>query len=96
MYNERPPFPFREIPYSDMVDNFRKLQKADYSNFITPVDQLDNEVIEKYDDYKYEFKTHGQGLIDTPSVYNSCSDYFMNSLRLLYIDGVIERFSSEA
>ena len=82
VYNERPPFPFREIPYSDMVDNFRKLQKADYSNFITPVDQLDNEVIEKYDDYKYEFKTHGQGLIDTPSVYNSCSDYFMNSLRL--------------
>ena len=50
VYNERPPFPFREIPYSDMVDNFRKLQKADYSNFITPVDQLDNEVIEDIQD----------------------------------------------
>ena len=82
VYNERPSFPFREIPYSDMVDNFRKLQKADYSNFITPKDQITNEVIEKYDDYKYEFMTCGQGLIDTPSTYNTCSDYFMNHLRL--------------
>ena len=23
---ERPPFPFREVSYSDMVDNFRKLK----------------------------------------------------------------------
>ena len=64
--NERPSFPFRKMEYSDMVDTFRKLQKADYSNFITPMEQLDNEVIEKYDDYKYEFQTCGQGLIDTP------------------------------
>ena len=79
---ERPPFPFREIPYSDMVDNFRKLQKADYTKFITPIEQVENEVIEKYDDYKYEFKTCGQGVIDGPTVYNPCSDYFMNHLRL--------------
>ena len=78
---ERPPFPFREIPYSDMIDNFRKLQKADYTKFITPIEQIENEVIEKYDDYKYEYKTCGQGVIDGPTTYNQCSDYFMNHLR---------------
>ena len=80
--NERPPFPFREMEYSDMVDTFRKLQKVDYTNFITPQEQLENEVIEKYDDYKYEYQTCGQGIIDGPTVYNKCSDYFMNNLRL--------------
>ena len=79
---KRPPFPFRKLSYEDMVDNFQKLQKVDYTKFITPRDQIDNDVIEKYDDYKYEFQTCGQGLIDTPSTYNICSDYFMNHLRL--------------
>ena len=79
---ERPTFPFREMAYSDMIDNFRKLKSVDYTKFITPMEQLDNVVIEKYDDYKYEFQTCGQGLIDTPSTYNLCSDYFMNHLRL--------------
>ena len=79
---KRPAFPFRELSYADMVDNFQKLQKADYTKFITPRDQITNEVIEKYDDYKYEFETCGQGLIDTPSTFNACSDYFMNHLRL--------------
>ena len=83
---ERPPFPFRELQYSDMIYNFRKLQKADYSKFITPIDHptdhLENEVIEKYDDYKYSFRNFGIGIINTPSVFNACSDYFMNQLRL--------------
>ena len=79
---ERPPFPFKEITFADMVVSFQKLKKADYTKFITPTDQLDREVFEKYDDYKYNFAEHGLGLIDTPSVYNTCSDYFMNKLRL--------------
>ena len=79
---KRPAFPFRELSYADMVENFQKLQKVDYTKFITPRDQIENVVLEKYDDYKYEFQTCGQGLIDTPSTYNSCSDYFMNHLRL--------------
>ena len=79
---ERPPFPFKEITFADMVESFQKLKKADYTKFITPTDQLDREVFEKYDDYKYNFAEHGLGLIDTPSVYNTCSDYFMNKLRL--------------
>ena len=79
---ERPPFPFKEISFGEMVDSFRKLKKADYTKFITPTDQLEREVFEKYDDYKYNFAEHGLGLIDTPSVYNTCSDYFMNHLRL--------------
>jgi len=79
---ERPPFPFREISYENMVDNFRKLQKADYTKVITPIETLEKEIIEKYEDYKYTFKEHGLGLIDTSSSYNLCSDYFMNNLRL--------------
>ena len=78
----RPPFPFREISYSGMVENFQKLKKADYTKFITPKDQLDREVFEKYDDYKYNFDDWGLGLLDTPSTFNNCSDYFMNHLRL--------------
>ena len=27
--DQRPPFPFREISYSDMVESFQKLKKAD-------------------------------------------------------------------
>ena len=79
---ERPQFPFREIPYDKMIDNFRKLQKVDYTKFITPMEYIENEVIEKYDDYKYEFKTCGQGIIEGPTVYNEVSDHFMNHLRL--------------
>ena len=79
---KRPAFPFRELSYADMVDNFQKLQKADYTKFITPRDQITNEVIEKYDDYKYNFDDWGLGLIDTSSKFNICSDYFMNKLRL--------------
>ena len=79
---ERPPFPFKEISYADMVKNFQKLKTADYTKFITPTDHLDREVFEKYDDYKYNFAEHGLGLINTPSVYNICSNYFMNKLRL--------------
>jgi len=79
---ERPPFPFREVSYEKMIDSFRKLQRADYTKFITPLDQLDNEVMEKYDDYKYEFKSCGQGLIDGPTTFNEASDYYMNHLRL--------------
>jgi len=80
--DNRPPFPFKEISYSGMVENFQKLKKADYTKFITPTDQLEREVFEKYDDYKYNFKEHGLGLIDTPSTFNWASDYFMNKLRL--------------
>jgi hypothetical protein len=82
IFREKPPFPFREISYSGMVENFQKLKKADYTKFITPKDQLDREVFEKYDDYKYNFDDWGLGLLDTPSTFNNCSDYFMNHLRL--------------
>ena len=65
-----------------MVSNFQKLKAVDYTNFLVPVEAIENEVMEKYDDYKYNFKEHGLGLIETPSTYNTCSDYFMNHLRL--------------
>ena len=42
--SERPPFPFKEISYADMVASFQKLKKADYTKFITPIGHLDREV----------------------------------------------------
>ena len=79
LQDQRPPFPFREIPYGDMVESFQKLKKADYTKFITPTDQLEREVFEKYDDYKYPFSDYGLGVLDTPSTFNTCSDYFHES-----------------
>ncbi len=79
---ERPPFPFKKLSYSDMIENFQKLKGADYTKFITPIEQVDRDVFEKYDDYECNFQGHGLGLIVTSRTYNDCSDYFMNKLRL--------------
>jgi len=35
------------------------------------------DVLEKYDDYKYPYSEYGLGVIDAPSTYNYISDYFM-------------------
>ena len=47
--NEKPPYPLKEYNMEKVVDNFRKLQKADFTKYLS---QPDN-VMEKYDDYKY-------------------------------------------
>ena len=39
-------------------------------------------VMEKYDDYKYNYKDYGLGIIDAPSTYNNVSNYFHQELRL--------------
>ena len=38
--------------------------------------------MEKYDDYKYNYKDYGLGIIDAPSTYNNVSNYFHQELRL--------------
>ena len=38
--------------------------------------------MEKYDDYKYNYKDYGLGIIDAPSIYNNVSNYFHKELRL--------------
>lgn len=78
----RPEFPLREISYDAMRQSFKSLQKQDVWQYVKPVDQLNRNVKEKYDDYKYNFKEYGLGIIDAPSIYNDVSNYFHQHLRL--------------
>ena len=78
----RPKFPLKEISYEVMRQCFKSLQKQDVWEYVKPVEQLEKNVKEKYDDYKYNFKDHGLGIIDAPSIYNDVSNYFHQELRL--------------
>jgi len=76
---EKPPYPLKQFSESKVIKNFRKLEKAKFTDYIyIPT----KEVIEKYDDYKYSYKEHGLGFIDGPSTFNYCADSFMNDLRM--------------
>ena len=72
----RPKFPLKEISKEVMRQAFKGLQKQDVWEYIKPLEQLDKNVKEKYDDYKYNFKEYGLGIIDAPSIYNDVSNYF--------------------
>jgi len=78
----RPEFPLKEISYDIMRQAFKGLQKQDVWQYVKPAEQLEKNVKEKYDDYKYNFKEYGLGIIDAPSIYNDVSNYFHQSLRL--------------
>ena len=78
----RPKFPLKEISYEVMRQCFKSLQKQDVWEYVKPVEQLEKNVKEKYDDYKYNFKDHGLGIIDAPSIFNDVSNYFHQHLRL--------------
>ena len=80
--NERPVFPLKEITKDDMRKSFYDLQKFDTSSICIPKEQVEKEVFEKYDDYKYPYSKHGLGLINGPSTYNDVSNYFHQDLRL--------------
>ena len=80
--NERPVFPLKEITKDDMRNCFYELQKFDTSKICIPKDQVQKEVFEKYDDYKYPYSNYGLGLINAPSTHNDVSNYFMQDLRL--------------
>jgi hypothetical protein len=69
----RPKFPLKKITLDDVRNSFYDLQKQD----ITKYCKLDdNNVMEKYNDYKYNYKDYGLGIIDAPSTYNNVSNYF--------------------
>ena len=53
--NERPVFPLKEITKDDMRSCFFDLQKFDTSSICIPKEQVEKEVFEKYDDYKYPY-----------------------------------------
>ena len=78
----RPKFPLKQISYEIMRQAFKGVQKQDVWEYIKPLEQLDKNVKEKYDDYKYNFKDYGLGIIDAPSIYNDVSNYFHQDLRL--------------
>ena len=78
----RPKFPLKQISADIMRQCFKSLQKQDVWEFVKPIEQLDKNVKEKYDDYKYNFKDHGLGIIDAPSIFNDVSNYFHQHLRL--------------
>ena len=80
--DNRPKFPLKEISFESMRQAFKSLQKQDVWENVKPIEQIEKNVKEKYDDYKYNFKDHGLGIIDSPSIYNDVSNYFHQHLRL--------------
>lgn len=79
---ERPPFPFKDISHEKMRKTFLSLRDSDPYKTMTAKKDLQKDVLEKYDDYKYNFEEYGLGFIDAPSVYNDASNYFHQDLRL--------------
>jgi len=75
---ERPKFPLKKITLDDVRKSFFDLQKQDISDYCKD----DDNVMEKYNDYKYSYKEYGLGIIDAPSTYNNISNYFHQLLRL--------------
>ena len=80
--SERPVFPLKEITKEDMRTAFANLKKFDTSTICIPNEQVEKEVFEKYDDYKYSYSKWGLGLINGASTFNDVSNYFMQDLRL--------------
>ena len=78
----RPKFPLKPISDEDMRATFSSLKKADYSIYCSPIEQVEKEIFEKYDDLEYSFSKYGLGIIDAPSTYNTVSNYFHQDLRL--------------
>ena len=75
----RPVFPLKKITLDDVRDSFHDLQKQDIGTYCNT---NDNNVMEKYSDYKYNYKDYGLGVISAPSTYNNVSNYFHQELRL--------------
>jgi hypothetical protein len=77
---EKPDFPFKTWPKENVIKKFQGLVSYDWTKWISKRDKED--VLEKYDDYKYPYSEYGLGVIDAPPTFNSISDSFMNPLRL--------------
>ena len=75
----RPVFPLKKITLDDVRISFNELRKQDTTKYCK---LNDNNVMEKYTDYKYPYKDYGLGIIDAPSTYNNVSNYFHQELRL--------------
>jgi len=78
---EKPPFPLNKWDFKKIRTKFHDFQKHDYSKYIMPVEK-NKDVLEKYDDYEYDFKNWGLRVIDGSSTFNYTSDSFMHELRM--------------
>ena len=78
----RPEFPYKLISAKKVVNDFLKLKKKRFTDCIDPISNIQREIFEKYDDYKYPFSKHGLGLIDAPSIHNDVSNHFHQNHRL--------------
>ena len=79
IFKFRPRFPLKKISLDDVRISFNELRKQDITKYCK---LNDNNVMEKYTDYKYPYKDYGLGIIDAPSTYNNVSNYFHQELRL--------------
>ena len=77
---EKPDFPFKTWTDDEIIKKFQKLVSYDWTKWISK--RTKEDVLEKYDDYKYPYSKYGLGVIDAPPTFNSISDSFMNPLRL--------------
>ena len=68
--SEKPVFPLKEITKDDMRKCFYDLKKFDTSSICIPNEEVQKEVFEKYDDYKYSYEKYGLGLINGASTFN--------------------------
>ena len=75
---ERPPYPLRKITIGQMGDTFLQLKIEDYTKSLV----LDADVMEKFDDYKFPYSSHGLGVIDATNKFSSASNYFCEDLRM--------------
>ena len=77
---QKPKFPFRKINLDTVKNKFKSLVSEDiWSYFSTPIQQ---EVVEKYSDYKYPYSKCGLFLIEGGHYYNDISNYFQQENRL--------------
>jgi len=75
-----PPFPFRKIEESTVVDKFKHLCDKREDEFISFPPKED--VVEKYSDYKYPYSKYGKFLIDFGHYHNDISNYFQQENRM--------------
>ena len=89
--DEKPPFPLKKWDDEKRDKKFNDLSNYDYRKFIMPderhkddgsVRKTSLDVMEKYDDYKYNYQEHGIGVISGSAQFNYISDSFMNEQRL--------------
>ena len=75
----KPKFPYMIVTYDSMKKRFYSLKNKNATDFLIT---NFNDVVEKYDDYKYPFSTYGKLVIGLTNKYNPISNYFQQHNRM--------------